>query len=134
MYLFRMTKKPFEKSRTKFPVCTKSVSSCFSIYSSVLYIGQLDESTIACYFNSHADDRSVVRSDVIKQATSVSSSHLFSLLCLYFTVFHDAKPEWEWTNLLLPERIEWVAAIRCVHTRDGARDGGIWWMRGRGGV
>lgn len=45
------------------------------------------------------------------------SSHLFSLLCLYFSVFHDAKPEWEWTNLLLPERTEWAAAIRCAHQR-----------------
>lgn len=56
----------------------------------------------------------------------MSSSHLFSLLCLYFSVFHDAKPEWEWTNLLLPERTEWAAAIRCACTRDGGRDGGIW--------
>lgn len=63
----------------------------------------------------------------------MSSSHLFSLLCLYFSVFHDAKPEWEWTNLLLPERTEWAAAIRCVRTRDGGRDGGIWRKRGRGG-
>ncbi|KAJ4939341.1 hypothetical protein JOQ06_028790 [Pogonophryne albipinna] len=62
--------------------------------------------------------------NVIKQAASVSSSHLFSLLCLYFSVFHDAKPEWEWTNLLLPERTEWAAAIRSVRTRDGGRDGG----------
>lgn len=23
-------------------------------------------------------------------------------------MFHDAKPEWEWTNLLLPERTEWA--------------------------
>ena len=53
----------------------------------------------------------------------MSSSHLFSLLCLYFSLFHDAKPEWEWTNLLLPERTEWAAAIRCTHTRDGGRDG-----------
>ena len=62
----------------------------------------------------------------------MSSSHLFSLLCLYFSVFHDAKPEWEWTNLLLPERTEWAAAIRCVRTRDGGRDGGIWWKGGEG--
>lgn len=40
----------------------------------------------------------------------MSSSHLFSLLGLYFSMFHDAKQEWEWTNLLLPERTEWAAA------------------------
>ena len=45
----------------------------------------------------------------------MSSSHLFSLFCLYFAVlFHDAEPEWEWTNLLLPERTEWAAAIHCA--------------------
>ncbi|TKS86262.1 HAUS augmin-like complex subunit 2 [Collichthys lucidus] len=38
-------------------------------------------------------------------------------------------PEWEWTNLLLPERTEWAAAIRCVRTRDGGRDGVGQWVR-----
>lgn len=47
----------------------------------------------------------------MKEGASVSSSHLFSLLHLSsLAVFHDAKPEWEWTNLLRPERTEWAAA------------------------
>lgn len=59
----------------------------------------------------------------MKEAASVSSSHLFSLLhlslSLSLAVFHDAKPEWEWTNLLLPERTEWAAAIRAAEMEAG---------------
>lgn len=44
-------------------------------------------------------------------------------------MFHDAKPEWEWTNLLLPERTEWAATIRCVRSSsNGGRDGDFFYL------
>lgn len=65
--------------------------------------------------HSHTGDHCVVRSNVIKQP--VCHLPICSLSVSFFCVFHDAKPEWEWTNLLLPERTEWAVAIRYVHTR-----------------